>query len=122
MYADVIIIKNIETPLERLLCANSRSSLFKEHFKDFPILPGAFGIGLCVDTLLEHINKNHGEKYIVDEIKKSNFLKPIEPNSILKISVIKEVKNNERVTIIFSLNDGQGMRYMSGMIIFKEAL
>ena len=119
MYSDVIIIKNRENI--DLICVNCRSSLFKEHFENFPILPGAFSVGLSVDMLLKNIN-GKGKKFAVHEIKKVAFLRPIGPDLSMKIDVIKETRNNEKITLRFSLNDRMDNAYIAGVIIFKELL
>lgn len=114
MYADVLTME------DGIIEVNGKSPLFKEHFPGFSVLPGAFSVGYCIDTLLQNINANSKKQYSVNRIRKVSFIKTIEPNVKLNVCLIKAIKENDRGSLVFSLNDELGNSYLKGMLIIGE--
>ena len=123
MYADVIEVETRKNHhLNSIAYINPKSSLFKEHFENFPILPGAFSLGLCIDILKEQARSQNNQQYTLFEIRKVSFLIPLKPGFKTKISLIKNIKRGKQITMMFSLNDESENKYVTGIIIFTEEL
>src|SRR5580692_10772447 len=95
MYKEMFIMKNISTAHNNIY-VNGDSELFNEHFEDYPIVPGAFSLYLCISQAIDYIKNDLDEYYILKNIIKVRYVKPIFPdiNIIFLIKSIKQMDND----------------------------
>lgn len=116
MYAGVLTIQN------DTLTVSQDHALFKEHFPQFAVLPGAFSIVGCIDGIKKILHVTFDKKYQLQKIQKVSFLKPIQPAMKLILKLTKVTDASEAKLVTFSLEDEKNQSYLKGILLFGASI
>lgn len=99
---------------------NKHAELFLEHFPAFPVLPGAFILGISKAFDLSVFEENYGFICELKKVKKISFLKIINPDNceIINVKNQYEKKDNSIISKI-SLMDSRGDVMSKGILEYR---
>ena len=117
MFSNVLTVKRLQDKKSiAIFDVNKEAELFKEHFIEDPILPGAFSVVLCLELIVQSVSKEKHKQFFVAEIMKISFLKPIRPRDRLFVR-IRDIKYFESdVTVAFNVSSAELDIFVDGLI------
>ena len=101
---------------------SSTHSLLDEHFVGFSVLPGAFSIVACVDSVINELKASDKKDYKLRKIKKFSFLRPILPGLILDLNLIKISEVGQTKHVYISLDDSDSQSYLKALLVLGRGL
>ena len=113
-------------PQEMTARINGKHPLFAEHFENNPILPGAISLNFCITAICQKINHAESKKYVLAEIEKVNFTRPIKPYAVMQLEISQIIKESGYLRVIFEVHDNReeqlSAQLIKGSIKFEEII
>lgn len=100
------------------LSVNEKSHLLDEHFIDYPVLPGAVSLHLCMEIMKKQIEKEENIKVYLKEICKVSFMHPIKPKAHLIMTCANRRDKEKDILINVLIKDSENKVFLEGLFLF----
>ncbi|KZL24683.1 hypothetical protein [Pseudovibrio sp. WM33] len=98
---------------------SGEADLFKIHFPNMPIVPGACLLGLVLDQT----EKWQSTKYDVDLVERANFRFPVTPGMRLELDLrLEALPENGQFNLFFRYSNPQGHSTQGSLILVEQRL
>lgn len=118
-----ISVRETGTSFEPLIRLEPDNVIFKAHFPDYPITPGAVQIRVATELLEEHL----GRPLILRKVSELKFLEPLFPGAEVEYSFSEPKETEDGLKVNLSVRSGEkvfsriGLEYApSSVAVLKE--